>query len=125
MGTKNNPRRKGTGGLWIRKQRRWNEVKGDFDIVELFQAAKEIKDPDKPGQRKWVTGTWISYRKQRDANLPPGILQGLPAEVFTKMISSDESSYEVDLDDLEIVDPFIVQLYELNPQEPSDKDLTR
>ena len=57
MGTKNNPRRKGTGGLWIRKQRRWNEVKGDFDIVELFQAAKEIKDPDKPGQRKWVTGT--------------------------------------------------------------------
>jgi integrase len=57
MGTRNNPRKKGTGGLWIRQQKRWNEVKGDFELVELVQAAKEIKDPKNPAKRKWVTGT--------------------------------------------------------------------
>jgi len=57
MGTKSNPRRKGTGGLWIRRQKRWNEAKGEFEIVELIQAAKEVTDPKNPSKRKWVTGT--------------------------------------------------------------------
>ena len=77
-----------------------------YRYVDVFEAPKSAKSE---------TGIWMSYKKDRDINLPPGILQGLPAEVFTKMISSDESSYEVDLNDLETVDPISVQLYGLNP----------
>lgn len=77
-----------------------------YEYLDLFEVPKSAKSE---------TGTWISYRKQRDTNLPPGILQGLPADVFTKMISSDESTYEIDLQDLEIVDPFHAQLNEFEP----------
>lgn len=57
MGTKHNPRRKGTGGLYIRKTRAWNEVKQAFEVVEMFQASKEINDPAFPDKRKRITGT--------------------------------------------------------------------
>lgn len=72
-----------------------------YEYVDLFEVPKSAKDE---------TGIWMSYKKDRDINLPPGILQGLPADVFTKIISSKESTYDVDLDDLEIVDPFSISI---------------
>lgn len=78
-----------------------------------------------PSAAKLESGLWLRYRRQRDANLPPGILQGLPAEVFTKMISSDGSSYEVDLNGSEILDPFDAQLNHFEPQYSGDTDLNR
>jgi integrase len=57
MGDEKNTRRKGTGGLYIRQIKVWNEVKQDYEIAEYVQATKEIRDPNSPGKRKRITGT--------------------------------------------------------------------
>lgn len=49
-----------------------------------------------PKSSKGETGIWLSYKKDRDENLPPGILQGMPADVYTRIISGQEDSYQVD-----------------------------
>jgi len=65
--------------------------------VEVFEVEKSAKNE---------TGIWLSYKKDRDVNLPPGILQGMPVEVFTKIISGDEDTYQPDLSDVEVSNPF-------------------
>ncbi len=56
-----------------------------YEYVDLFEVPKSAKDE---------TGIWMSFKKDRDLNLPPGILQGLPAEIFSKVISGSEDTYK-------------------------------
>lgn len=56
---------------------------------------------DGPAEAKLESGLWMSYRKERDASLPPGIMQGTPAEIFTQVVSGEESTYEL-LRDIEL-----------------------
>jgi hypothetical protein len=46
-----------------------------------------------PSAARLESGLWLSYRKQRDPNLPPGILQGTPVEKFSKVISGNVATY--------------------------------
>jgi RimJ/RimL family protein N-acetyltransferase len=57
-----------------------------YEYVDLFEVPKSAKDE---------TGIWMSFKKDRDINLSPGILQGLPADVFSGVISGDEKTYLV------------------------------
>ena len=55
------------------------------DVLEVSKSAKR------------ETGIWMSYKKDRDINLPPGILHGTPADILTRIISGKDETYEVDL----------------------------
>lgn len=57
MGTKDNPRPKKSGGLYIRKKTEWNEVKNIFEEVDYYQATAEIHDASRPEKRIRITGT--------------------------------------------------------------------
>ena len=57
MGTRENPRGRREGGLYIRKRKVWNEVKNIYEEVELVQATKEVRDPNNPEKRIRITGT--------------------------------------------------------------------
>ena len=54
-----------------------------YEYVDLFEVPKSAKEE---------TGIWMSFKKDRDLNLPPGILQGLPAEIFSEVISGREDT---------------------------------
>lgn len=68
-----------------------------YQYVDVFEVAKSAKNE---------TGIWLSYKKDRDVNLPPGILQGMPVEVFTRIISGDQDTYQPDLSGVQISNPF-------------------
>jgi RimJ/RimL family protein N-acetyltransferase len=68
-----------------------------YQYVDVFEVAKSAKSE---------TGIWLSYKKDRDVNLPPGILQGMPVEVFTRIISGDQDTYQPDLSGVQISNPF-------------------
>jgi hypothetical protein len=57
MGTDRKRRRKGEGGLYIIHRKVWNELKQQDEIVELYQATKEVEHPTDPFKRKTITGT--------------------------------------------------------------------
>lgn len=57
MGNKDNPRRKGEGGLYLRPKRVWNEVKNDYELVDYYQAVSEVKDRNDQERRIRITGT--------------------------------------------------------------------
>lgn len=65
MGTKNNPRPKKSGGLYIRRKSEWNEVKNVFEEVDYYQATAEIHDASRPGKRIRITGTAKSPEEAR------------------------------------------------------------
>lgn len=49
---------------------------------------------DGPAEAKQESGLWLSYRKDRDPGLPPGLLQGTPISKFGKIVSGDTSTYD-------------------------------
>ena len=57
MGNERKARRKGEGGLYIRPTRVWNEAKQDYEVVDLVQATKEIRNEENPDKRIRITGT--------------------------------------------------------------------
>ena len=57
MGTNQNRRRKGQGGLYKIKKQAWNEATQSYQEMDYYQATKEVEDPKKPGKRKKVYGT--------------------------------------------------------------------
>jgi integrase len=57
MGTEKKRRRKGEGGLYIIHRKVWNELKQQDEIVEMYQATKEVDHPTDPFKRKTITGT--------------------------------------------------------------------
>jgi RimJ/RimL family protein N-acetyltransferase len=69
-----------------------------YHYVDLIEVPKSAKDE---------TGIWVSYKKDRDVNLPPGILQGMPVDVFTKIVSGEENTYQPDLSNVEVSNPFL------------------
>jgi RimJ/RimL family protein N-acetyltransferase len=48
---------------------------------------------DGPNQAKKESGVWLSYKKNRDPELPPGLLQGTPVSEFTSMVSGQPQTY--------------------------------
>jgi RimJ/RimL family protein N-acetyltransferase len=56
-----------------------------YEYVDLFEVPKSAKQE---------TGIWMSFKKDRDLNLPPGILQGRPVDYFTQLISDPEGIYQ-------------------------------
>ena len=65
MGEPSKRRRKGSGGLYIIQRNAWNEVKQTNELVEFYQASKDIEDPENPDKRKRITGTG---RSPQEAN---------------------------------------------------------
>lgn len=65
MGNQANRRRKGAGGLYIIRRPSWNEVKQTYEMVDFYQASKDIEDPENPDKRKRITGTG---RSPQEAN---------------------------------------------------------
>lgn len=65
MGEPTKRRRKGSGGLYIIQRNAWNEVKQTYELVEFYQASKDIEDPENPDKRKRITGTG---RSPQEAN---------------------------------------------------------
>lgn len=57
MGNERKARRKGDGGLYIRKIKVWNELKQDYELVDYVQATKEVWDPNNPDKCIRLTGT--------------------------------------------------------------------
>lgn len=57
MGTNQNRRRKGQGGLYKIQKKAWNEVTQSYELMDFYQATKEVEDPQNPGKRKKVYGT--------------------------------------------------------------------
>lgn len=57
MGERNRKDRYGKGGLYIIRREAWNEFKQTYEMVDFYQASKEIDDPQNPDKRKRVTGT--------------------------------------------------------------------
>lgn len=57
MGERNRKDRYGKGGLYIIRREAWNEFKQTYEMVDFYQASREIRDPDNGGKRKRVTGT--------------------------------------------------------------------
>lgn len=57
MGTNQNRRRKGQGGLYKIRKRAWNEVTQSYELMDFYQATKEVEDPSNPAKRKKVYGT--------------------------------------------------------------------
>lgn len=57
MGTNQNRRRKGQGGLYKIQKMAWDEVSQSYQLTDFYQATKEVEDPDNPGKRKKVYGT--------------------------------------------------------------------
>ena len=57
MGTNQNRRRKGQGGLYKIRKRSWNEATQSYEIMDFYQATKEVADPKNPSKRKKVYGT--------------------------------------------------------------------
>lgn len=57
MGTRDRKDRYGKGGLYIIRRQAWNEFKQTYEMVDFYQASKEIEDPENPDKRKRVTGT--------------------------------------------------------------------
>jgi integrase len=57
MGTNQNRRRKGQGGLYKIRKQAWNEVTQSYEQMDFYQATKEVEDPNNPGKRKKVYGT--------------------------------------------------------------------
>jgi integrase len=122
MGTRNNPRRKGTGGLYVRQRRRWNEAKGDFELVELVQAAKEIRDPQNPGKRKWVTGTGRTAEeayKRLYKSLTRHYKQGLVKELGIKEVRPRKGTF------LSLEDYLLEWHSEINPSRVSPQLRTK
>jgi len=60
MGTEKKRRRKGEGGLYIIHRKVWNELKQQDEIVEMYQATKEVDHPTDPFKRKTLSGTGFS-----------------------------------------------------------------
>ena len=60
MGKENKRRRKGEGGLYIIHRKVWNELKQQDEIVEMYQATKEVDHPTDPFKRKTLSGTGFS-----------------------------------------------------------------
>lgn len=82
----------------------YHSVYYNFDFSNSASAAipkalgyKYVDVLEFPKTSKSETGIWMSYKKDRDINLPPGILQGTPADVFTRIISGSEDTYKVNL----------------------------
>ena len=57
MGTNQNRRRKGQGGLYKVRKRAWNEITQSYELMDFYQATREVEDPQNPGKRKKVYGT--------------------------------------------------------------------
>jgi len=57
MGTNQNRRRKGQGGLYKVRKRAWNEITQAYELMDFYQATREVEDPQNPGKRKKVYGT--------------------------------------------------------------------
>lgn len=57
MGTNQSRRRKGQGGLFKIQKRAWNEATQSYEMMDFYQATKEVEDPKNPGKRKKVYGT--------------------------------------------------------------------
>ena len=57
MGTNQNRRRKGQGGLYKIQKKAWNEATQSYESMDFYQATKEVEDPQYPGKRKKVYGT--------------------------------------------------------------------
>jgi|AntAceMinimDraft_6_1070360.scaffolds.fasta_scaffold05033_1 integrase len=57
MGTNENRRRKGQGGLYKIRKPGWNEVTQQIEELDFYQATKEVVDPNNPSKRKKVYGT--------------------------------------------------------------------
>jgi len=57
MGNNENRRRKGQGGLYKIQKKAWNEVTQSYELMDFYQATKEVEDPKNPGKRKKVYGT--------------------------------------------------------------------
>lgn len=57
MGERNRKDRYGKGGLYIIRREAWNEFKQTYEMVDFYQASKEIDDPQNPDKRRRVTGT--------------------------------------------------------------------
>ena len=57
MGTNQNRRRKGQGGLYKIRKSAWNEVTQNYELMDFYQATREVEDPINPAKRKKVYGT--------------------------------------------------------------------
>ena len=57
MGTNENRRRKGQGGLYKIRKKAWNEVTQSYEVMDFYQATREVEDPSDPNKRKKVYGT--------------------------------------------------------------------
>jgi integrase len=57
MAARSRKDRYGKGGLYIIRREAWNEFKQAYEMVDFYQASKEIDDPQDPDKRKRVTGT--------------------------------------------------------------------
>lgn len=56
MGTNQNHRRKGQGGLYKIQKKAWNEVTQSYELMDFYQATREVEDPVNPGKRKKFMG---------------------------------------------------------------------
>jgi integrase len=57
MASRSRKDRYGKGGLYIIRREAWNEFKQAYEMVDFYQASKEVQDPQNPDKRKRVTGT--------------------------------------------------------------------
>lgn len=97
MGTNENRRRKGQGGLYKIRKRGWNEATQSYQEMDYYQATKEVEDPKDPSRRKKVYGTGTSP-DQAIARLNKNFvryltnkgleLQGLPVRVSQSGLQS-------------------------------------
>ena len=57
MGNNENRRRKGQGGLYKIRKKAWNEVTQSYEVMDFYQATREVEDPADSSKRKKVYGT--------------------------------------------------------------------
>jgi integrase len=63
MASRSRKDRYGKGGLYIIRREAWNEFKQAYEVVDFYQASREIQDPQNPDKRKRVTGTGRSLQE--------------------------------------------------------------
>lgn len=99
MGTNQNRRRKGQGGLYKIRKSAWNEVTQSYELMDFYQATREVEDPKNPAKRKKVYGTAQSpelalarLNKNYERYLTKKGLQTLGVQIKTSQYGSQDLS---------------------------------
>ena len=99
MGTNQNRRRKGQGGLYKIRKSAWNEVTQSYELMDFYQATREVEDPKNPAKRKKVYGTAQSpelalarLNRNHERYLTKKGLQTLGVQIKTSQYGSQDLS---------------------------------